>query len=1587
MEKGIRSADRIEAFLAAVDLYEPTLLGEHADAFRVFARFISHTIDGRYLDRHPIEELLPHLEQLMAASVRAAPANIMVKLDIHPSGKTGVLMTCMPDCNFIFSLVRLTLEELGIRYFRSTNSVIPIRRTSSGDIDIVGLQDSQKESFIWMEVEHDQLAERADEIKNLLHERLGVLNVVVSDYSEIRLHVERLARRFAELANQRPDHRQLLEDNARFLRWMLNDHFVFMGTEHIITTAHKSLVIPGLGKGKFRGVNGIQIYKADQAVLELEGISPFLWIRKTAAMSWMYRAGQCDHVLVQNFDEEGKPAGIVVLDGLFSFQALAESRTDTPLLDRVVSELYARLKATKGSHRYRLIRNAFNSLPLEYLFSLQVEDIVRLVEQVMEVDAQQRIQIHMTVDADQHTVLVFVALPRSHYSDELRADIRKLVKHRFKAKDIDDGVYAGNAGSVTFHYFLTGISDLSVTDQEILQRDIEQSAIPWGDRLLLALQEQYPRDQARERHNLYSEAFSPQYRETTSVHRAVSDINILEEIDDDAGFDCDVYQEKDDKRPGITRLRMFGKRKLYLSDMLPILDNLGLIVIDQFPTSIHIPGHAEYNIATFRIGGVQNMKIDLNSRRNRLKEGIRAVVIGAMSNEPLNRLLLRADIPWTYTALMRAYQHYARQLGLPFAQAVVDEALLSHGNIVHALTEFFRAKFDPELADGDGQTVSPQRLEWMDRSRGSLNTLLEGIEDLTSDQILRTIFNLVDATIRTNFYARSPLETYHIVLKFDPSKITRMPDPRPFREIYVHHPKMAGLHLRCGPVARGGLRWSDRKLDFRTEVLGLMATQDLKNVMIVPRGAKGGFVLLSPPSDPAESRAAGDEAYKIFVRALLDVTDNLVDGKPVGHDRVICHEGPDPYLVVAADKGTAHQSDNANKIAVDRGFWLDDAFASGSSTGYDHKVEGITAKGGWECVKRHFREMGVDPEKEKIRVVGIGDMSGDVFGNGLLRSKTMLMIAAFDHRHIFIDPEPDPDISYAARATLFKVPRSSWMDYPKEALGQGAGIYPRGAKAIALSPQARKALGIVSDASLSGPELVKLILAAPVDLLWNGGIGTYIRASTETNNDVGDPGTDLVRVVATDVRAKVIGEGGNLGITQLGRIELAQRGVRLNTDALDNSAGVDLSDHEVNLKILFKVAENTGKLTRDARNLLLEEIRETVDAMTLNNNWVQSRMVSLDQIRSQRDLPRFSRALDVLEERVPFRRKLLQLPSTSALKQRAEHGFGLVRPEISVLCANAKMDLKQQLVASKVFPPERIQDDLIAYFPKQVVEQFRHEILTHPLAEDIALTMLTNRIIADCGAAWIAETTAMTGRTTPDVLEAYFKATDLLGAKSIKQHIDEVQLQLSAEAEYALRLQVEDAIAQVAEWTLMNGSGVNSKCERAIQLGLEHPETWMKTNQEHDVERKIETWMTQFLDRSMAQRLAAYGDIQELLDAAWLSSELDIALELCTSVLTNVGQHTGLQAYLHETVRGTVSDLDRPAQISLKRRLRRYLLEMASYELSHQEAGAWKPSKSLDVLRAEMLATLGHAADHDLACMVVVADRVERHVRRLRHAV
>jgi glutamate dehydrogenase len=877
------------------------------------------------------------------------------------------------------------------------------------------------------------------------------------------------------------------------------------------------------------------------------------------------------------------------------------------------------------------------------------------------------------------------------------------------------------------------------------------------------------------------------------VDTAVADVARLEALSATGLMQVALEDHKSEDLDASALSLFVKKGTMILADLMPILVSFGLRVLKADAIDV---GAA--TIHTFIVQGRDLKRLDHASVSGRLTDALRAIAAGHADSDQFNALVLTSGLTWSEVAVLRAYSAYAFQIGALTSRRVAPDALIAYPEVARRIFDLFRVRFDPAFR-GDRKAAQH-------KVTAEFRESLDAVESIGDDLTLRRLHNLVEATIRTSYFRnlKRELPWPRTTFKFDCAAVEQMPYPRPFREMFVHSPQTVGSHLRFGPVARGGLRWSERPDDYRTEVLGLARTQQVKNTVIVPNGAKGAFYVRRPPSDRSALEPAVRSSYRDFVAGLLDVTDNLVDGKVSHPPETVLYEGGDPYLVVAADKGTAAYSDVANAIAAEYGFWLGDAFASGGSQGYDHKKEAITARGAWECVRHSFREIGRDINKEPVTVVGIGDMSGDVFGNGMLLSRTIRLLAAFDHRHIFIDPDPDPERSFKERLRLFRLQRSSWADYERAAISRGGGIYPRGAKEIRLAPEARAALGVEAEV-MNGQALIQAILRAPVDLLWNGGIGTYVKASDETHAEVGDSSNDAVRVDATQLRVKAVGEGGNLGLTQRGRIELALSGGRLNTDAIDNSGGVDMSDHEVNLKILLRPLVERGELVESERNALLVEVKDDVAEAVLGNNRSQARALSLEQIRAGERISDFRDASYFLENHAGLKRAQENLPGWGRLQARKQSGQSLTRPELAILLAYTKLHLKSEIMASGLPDDPAMLRQLRSYFPPGIVARVgEKDLRAHRLQREIIATVLTSRLVDLMGCTFIPRVVRDTGASTAAVARAWAVAAEISGVGELLERMERNRDALLVQQEYNCLLAVDGVLERTVRWVLEN---------------------------------------------------------------------------------------------------------------------------------------------------------------------------------------
>jgi glutamate dehydrogenase len=1374
-----------------------------SELLRSFASEVLKRVDDRYFYRHRITTLPAQLADSLAwlASV-ASETGVSARIfdpddDAHGYALEGtVLETAMLDQPFIVDTLKLCLAELDIRLLNSLNVILPVVLGPGGELerfDAAELSACRLSYTRWY-LELDGASPAA--LAAMVRERLALSQRVVSDFHRMVRAVKLVANEYEFLATLDPAAAPACAEVQRFLEWLPEEHFLFMGISYYEDAAAKGMqVVAERGLGSVAGTatpSGASTPSALAFFAGQAGLAPpLLRVRKSADEARMHRAGKVDEVLVRLFDDHGRPRGGLIIHGLFTFKGLSEPGSEIPILERKLERILAATGTVEGSYDRKALLNAFNTLPVEYLFEASPDRIAALLDMSVKADAEREVRGKVEISDDATSAFAFVALPKRYYTDEVRAEMQAALERALRSTYVDHRVHLGKFGTVALHFYLTGAAPFSDADAEAAEEALVRIGTPWAFRLTQRLEADSAPHPVPEAHARWAGRFPEAYTDLTDVSQAVLDIRHLEEVLRTGHMRFDVVPHP--SAPGEAFIRIYSREPLKLTAILPVVDNFGVVVLEQASVTVPVSEAPELTVSTLR---VERGEHDLVTQRVDLIGGLLAVFRRQMRSDRLNRLLLVARLSWQEVDLMRALSHYSRQLGHQLDAETVQKVLSTHNVFVETMVRLFRARFDPDVQlDPDRRALSVETLA------ATLGRYLENVKSFEEDRVLRIFLNLCQATTRTSFYRRGSDDEHAISLKFECARIGEMPEPRPMAEIYVHHAQVEGLHLRGGRVARGGIRWSDRLDDYRSEVLGLMATQMLKNTLIVPVGAKGGFILKDPVEDPNEARARADSLYRVFIRGLLAVTDNLEAGRVVPPERVIRYDGDDPYLVVAADKGTAHLSDTANQIAAEFSFWLGDAFASGGSVGYDHKVKGITARGAWVSVQRHFREVGVDPERDPITVVGLGDMSGDVFGNGMLCSRSMKLVAAFNHRHIFLDPEPDPERSFIERKRLFDLGRSSWTDYDRAVISAGGGIFDRGDKTIALSPEVRELLDTPLE-SASGEALIRLILKADVDLLWNGGIGTYVKASTETDLDVADKTNDRVRVDGAELRCRVFGEGGNLGITMKGRVEYAARGGRLNLDAIDNSGGVDLSDHEVNLKILLQPAVQAGRLDAAGRNTLLREVGDEVCDKVLANNFLQSLGISLDVLRSQADAFAFGHATERLRERYGFSRRREHLPSgVDVVASRQERRLGFYRPELAKLTSYSKMLAFDAISKQPLGTREEARPWLVDYFPARVVAEHGDAIDQHMLYDAIAATVQVNHIVHHAGVTFFPRMMAASDRSAPDVAVAWLMAEDYLGARALRAEVLGSP-SIGAVAEAHALVAIEAALARAAGWLL-----------------------------------------------------------------------------------------------------------------------------------------------------------------------------------------
>jgi glutamate dehydrogenase len=1301
----------------------------------------------------------------------------------------SVLETNTEDLPFLVDSVRAELTAQGCGIQRVLHPVVGLERDDAGHIvRVLHPRDATtRESAMHFELDRrldDAALERlADGVRSVL----GDVRRAVLDFATMAERARRMVQLASAGAARYADDE--VDETAAFLEWLLQDHFIFLGYREYRIDDDRAGVVPGSGLGiladeassKFARPQPIASLPADVRERALEG--DLLIVSKTNRLSTVHRRTRMDYVGVRKVSVDGRITGEARMLGLFTSKAYAEPASQTPLLNRKLRQILRHEDLIEGSHDYKAAVSLFDSFPKDELFSARTDDLRRAVVALLSLEGDS-VRLLGRVSSDGRSASLIAAVPPARYDAELLAAFTALLRERFGTDAIHTQTVLGEGGRVRVHanvHVPDGVPDVSLRE---LERELIALTRTWEDLLRERLVARFGPVRGRELAARWGPRFPEYYRASVDPAMVLGDVECFERLErEQLPFVVGLQNE-----PGRTRVALYKTGgKVELGEAMPTLEDLGLRVIEEVPTRL-LGGDGNTWVQDFGVLGPGDRPLDLAEVGERVADCIAAVRRGDTESDTLNRLVLVAGLDWRQVNVLRAYRMYRQRIGSRFTQGYQNDVLAANPKLTAKLMRYFELRFDPSHPrDPENETAL----------RDEILADLDAVTSLDHDRILRNQLGLIDATMRTNAFRE---DRKVIAFKLRSGDVPAIPQPAPLFEIYVYSPAMEGIHLRGGRVARGGIRWSDR-MDYRTEVYGLMRAQLTKNAVIVPAGAKGGFYLKDPPAEREALAAEVERQYVRYVGGLLELTDNRVEGRVVHPEGVRVLDGDDTYLVVAADKGTATFSDTANRVSEERGFWLGDAFASGGSSGYDHKALGITARGAWESVKRHFAELGVDVAGDPFTVVGIGDMSGDVFGNGMLLSDRIRLVAAYDHRHVFIDPDPDPDAGFAERKRLFDMPASSWDDYDRAKISAGGGVWPRSAKSIPLSPQARRALG-TDEERMTPTDVIRAILRAPVDLLWNGGIGTVVKASDETDADAMDRASDAIRVDARDLRCRVVGEGGNLGVTRRGRVEFARGGGLINADFIDNSAGVNCSDHEVNLKILLGLAERRGELDRAGRDALLLEATDDVVAHVLYDSFLQAQILAQEVVVSRSRLYAYEDLMVALESAGLLSREAEQLPTTEEIAERRRGGRGFERPELALLLAYAKRQLARDLLASDFCDDPWLERDLRDYFPDRVVERFGHLLAEHPLRRELIALVNANMIVNSLGPTFVSQLAAERGAEAADVARAYRIAREVTGARARWDAVESLPRGTDRRVVTELMVGVDRLVDATARWYL-----------------------------------------------------------------------------------------------------------------------------------------------------------------------------------------
>ncbi|MCB9947084.1 MAG: NAD-glutamate dehydrogenase [Rhodospirillaceae bacterium] len=1496
------------------------------------------------------------------------------------------------DMPFLVDSISHALLERGLTVHLVIHPIVAAERDADGNL--VALRDPHdaangtiSESFMHVEVDEQTSAKDLEAIADELRRVLADVRVAVEDWATMRTRVSDTIG--ALKGRTLPLPTEDVDEVVAFLRWLDDNHFTYLGyreygfLEHEGQTDLKILPDRGLGilrKPEVSVFEGMRQFAALPPDIQQFMRQPqLLMVTKGNMRSTVHRTTHLDVVIVKSFDDAGEVSGETMFVGLFTSQAYFTSAREIPFLRQKVARAMSRAGFDQRGHDGKTLTHILNTYPRDELFQIDDDELVDNAVGVLQLQERPRTALFVRKDPYQRFVSCMVYIPRDRFSTEMRRKIQDILERSYNGKllsfrtELTDGVH----GRV--HYIIeTPQGELPDIRAEEVEEQLVEASRGWPDRLRDALIDAKGEERGLTLFHRYGEAFSTAYCEENLPGAAISDVDRLEEVVASGRIGLNLYRAVASLEDRVRFKLYHAGGPVFLSDVLPMLERMGFKVLSEHPYEVQLQDMKGQSIwiHDFGMASRDGRAIDLGGVKELFQDAFERVWTGEMESDGFNHLVQGAGLSWRQVVILRTYGKYLRQARFAFSQDSLEATLATYPDIARQIVRLFEARFDPGLARDRATAAGGIVVE--------LEHALDAVENLDEDRILRRFINLVVATLRTNYYQKGAdgLPKPYLSIKLDSHKIDELPLPRPLVEIFVYSPWTEAVHLRGGKVARGGIRWSDRREDFRTEILGLMKAQMVKNTVIVPVGSKGGFVVKRPPREGGREALLneGIECYRTLMRGMLDVTDNLSGATIVPPQEVVRTDGDDPYLVVAADKGTAAFSDIANAVSQDYGFWLDDAFASGGSVGYDHKKMGITARGAWESVKRHFRELGTDIQTEPFTVVGVGDMSGDVFGNGMLLSRKIRLLAAFNHLHIFLDPDPDPETSFQERERLFGLGRGSWDIYDKSLISPGGGVYDRKAKSIALSAEVRALFGIVKEL-VTPNELIHALLQAQCDLLWLGGIGTYVKGQGESHAEVGDKANDPLRVNGQDIRARVIGEGANLGLTQRGRIEYARAGGdgsggRLNTDFIDNSAGVDCSDHEVNIKILLGKVVAAGDMTVKQRNRLLEEMTDEVGMLVLQDNYLQSQAISMTLAEGFASLEEQTRFMKALEKAGKLDRAIEVLPHDEELIDRQGRKEGLNRPELCVIFSYAKITLYDALLDSDLPDDAALEQDLVLYFPKPLQSRFAQPISEHTLRREIIATTITNSMINRTGPTFAWEMMDKTGMGPSDVARAYIIVRDSFALGPLWQAIEALDNKVEARIQIDMLRMIRRLIDRETAWVLQHHGQdleIGSLTERfrpGVEAVVANLDQLLYDEAREVLTERAAAMIEAGVPEDVAWRVSTLNVVGASLDLIRISEGREVGIAEVASVYFGLGHRLGI-AWLRDqaarmpdgshwqkqAVAATIDDLN-----ALQAELARRVLDGATSPVTADALiGAWidrrrQPVERIDQLMAELRA-------------------------------